>query len=110
MREYGPYTDYIPLSSNEASFDMQVSDAVSWLQNDAADSAAIYATMSTDFEVTFPEYDSLMWDAAEAMAYVDTELSGVDRDYMQNVAEWLEYHTPVVWMDGEPFFPYTDYH
>jgi len=107
MRESGPYTDYIPLSSSEAPFDVQVDDAVSWLQNDAADSAAIYATMSTDFEVTFPEYYSLVWNAIHER--VLPVASGVDRDYMQNVAEWLEYHTPVVWMDNEPFFPYTDY-
>lgn len=80
----------ISISSNHFSHDQQVQDAVSWLKD---------GEYYLDFHLEFPAFSGLVWRGA----WVDTEVSNVDPDYMSWVTDWLEAHTPIYWEDGEPW-------
>jgi len=83
---------YETVSSNALSFDTQVSDALNYLRVQWPET---YAGIIGQFA----EYPDLVWSGA----WVDTDASGVDPDYMSHLADALEWTGYIMWDDGEPY-------
>jgi hypothetical protein len=79
----------IAISSNHYSQDLQVKDAVSYLNPEQKERL---------LEV-YPEFDELIWDGS----WVHAGQSGVDPEFMSWVQDWIEQDTEVYWEDGEPW-------
>ena len=77
------------ISSNGLSVDQQIEDAVQHLTDEQRET----------FNAVFPEYATLTWDGG----WVNTEVSGVEVDYMSWAADWIEANTGIYWEDGEPW-------
>ena len=77
------------ISSNGFSVDQQINDAVDNLTVEQKEA----------FNAAFPEYATLTWDGG----WINTEVSGVEGDYMSWVADWIEANTNIYWEDGEPW-------
>lgn len=86
----------VALSSNAFSVDDQTADVLSWLSN--SDNAT-HRNLMDRFVSAFPEYNSLIWGGA----WVDTEASGVDPEFMSWARDWLEESGLVEWVEGEPY-------
>jgi hypothetical protein len=91
------------LSSNAYSADDQVADVLSYLSNAGPIQYATHTDETAEqvaerFTREFPEYSTLTWNSA----WVDTEASGVDAEYMSWVTDWIESNTAVTWWEGEP--------
>ncbi len=80
------------LSSNGFSFDIQVADALEWLE-------VVSPPRYGKIVQQFPELKDIQFDGG----WIDTNIMGVDTDFMAWVAEALEETGLVLWMEGEPF-------
>jgi hypothetical protein len=77
------------ISSNHFSHDIQVKDAVSYMNKAAKE----------EFNAAFPEFDELIWEGS----WVHAQKSGVDVEYMSWACDWIEAMTEIYWEDGEPW-------
>jgi len=82
------------LSSNAFSFDAQVIDAVSWLEE-------VAPRRYTKLLEEFPELKDIIWDSPGS--WLDQDLMKIDPDWSGWVAQSLENTGLVLWNDGEPY-------
>lgn len=80
------------ISSGHYSHDIQVADAVSWLEREYPEK---YASVLE----AFPELSDATWDGS----WFDTTAMGVDPEWSSWLADALEETGVIVWQEGEPF-------
>jgi hypothetical protein len=83
------------LSSGHFSVDQQVSDAIQYMSGH-------YAHEYGQLIVEFPELLNVRWES-NTSAWWDTQAMGVDVEYDSWVIDWIESHTDIRWIDGEPY-------
>jgi hypothetical protein len=84
------------LSSNHFSTDIQLEDAVSWLQHNQAEKFAL-------FLANFPEWVTRTKGDTVGSSWFDTEAMGVDPEWGSWAVDWVENNTDIFWEDGEPW-------
>lgn len=83
------------LSSGHFSTDLQLEDAVSFLEHNLP---AIFA----EFLEAFPEWETRTMGDGHS-SWFDVETMGVDAEWSSWAVDWVENHSPVWWEDGEPW-------
>ena len=91
-------SDATPISSNQFSTDLQVIDAMRYLED-------AHNTEYREILASFPEYPDVENDLLNngPSCTVDTERLNLDDDWVGWVVEAITDTGWVFWMDGEPF-------